>query len=220
MKTIGVVLSGCGVQDGSEIHEAVATLMALSKRGATAVCFAPDDNQSRVMDHASGQEALESRNMLAEAARIARGEISPLSEANVDDLDGIIMPGGFGAALNLSDFGSQGRNITVRPDLEALLCAFADAGKPIAALCIAPPILAKLMQNRGVTGAKVTIGTDSATAVHIEALGQTHVNASATEVVVDNENKLVTNPAYMLAGNIAELFEGIDKAVGALLELA
>jgi enhancing lycopene biosynthesis protein 2 len=220
MKTIGVVLSGCGVQDGSEIHEAVATLVALSKRGATAVCFAPDDNQARVMDHAAGQEALESRNMLVEAARIARGEISPLSEANVDKLDGIIMPGGFGAALNLSDFGSQGRNITVRPDLEALLGAFADAGKPIAALCIAPPILAKLMQKRGVTGAKVTIGNDPSTAIHIEALGQTHVNASATDVVVDTENKLVTSPAYMLAGNIAELFEGIDKAVGALLELA
>ena len=220
MKTIGVVLSGCGVQDGSEIHEAVATLVALSKRGATAVCFAPDDNQTRVMNHAAGQEALESRNMLVEAARIARGEISPLSEANVDNLDGIIMPGGFGAALNLSDFGSQGRNITVRPDLEALLGTFADAGKPIAALCIAPPILAKLMQKRGISGAKVTIGNEPSTAMNIEALGQTHVNAAAIDVVVDTENKLVTSPAYMLAGNIAELFEGIDKAVGALLELA
>ncbi len=220
MKTIGVVLSGCGVQDGSEIHEAVATLVALSRRGATAVCFAPDDGQTRVMDHANGQEALESRNMLVEAARIARGEISPLGKADITQLDGVIMPGGFGAALNLSDFGSQGPGMTIRPDLEDFLGRVADAGKPIAALCIAPPILAKLMQNRGVTGAKVTIGTDASTAGAIEALGQTHVNASATDVVVDPDNKLVSNPAYMLASNIAELFEGIDKAVGALLELA
>lgn len=220
MKTIGVVLSGCGVQDGSEIHEAVATLLALSKRGAKAVCFAPDDNQARVMDHAQGQEALESRNMLTEAARIARGEISSLTAANVSELDGIILPGGFGAALNLSDFASQGDQMTIRPDLEALLGTFADAGKPIAALCIAPPILARLMQKRGVSGARVTIGNDDGTAAKIGAMGQVHVNASATEVVVDSEHKLVTNPAYMVAGNIAELFEGIDKAVGALLELA
>ena len=220
MKTIGVVLSGCGVQDGSEIHEAVATLLALSRRGAKAVCYAPDDNQSRVMDHASGQEKLESRNRVVEAARIARGEIAPLSEADVTELDGVILPGGFGAALNLSDFGSAGPGMTIRPDLEALLGAFADAGKPIAALCIAPPILAKLMQIRGVSGARVTIGNDAGTAAGIEAMGQTHVNASATDVVVDHGHKLVSSPAYMLAGNIAELFEGIDNAVGALLELA
>ena len=220
MKTIGVVLSGCGVQDGSEIHEAVATLLALSKRGAKAICFAPDDDQARVMDHARGQETLENRNMLTEAAHIARGEISPLSSANVEELDGIILPGGFGAALNLSDFASQGNEMTIRPDLETLLGAFADAGKPIAALCIAPPILAKLMQRRGVTGAKVTIGTDAGTAGKISAMGQTHMNASATEVVVDSRHKLVSSPAYMLAGNIAELFAGIDNAVCALLEMA
>lgn len=220
MKTIGVVLSGCGVQDGTEIHEAVCTLLALSRRGARAVCLAPDEDQARVMDHSRGKAAAERRNMLVEAARIARGEISELAKADADALDGVIIPGGFGAALSLSSFASQGREMAIREDLEALLCSMLDTRKPIAALCIAPPILAKLMQSRGVRGARLTIGADAGTAGAIEAMGQTHVNSGPTQAVVDTQHKLVTCAAYMLAGSLAELNLGIEAAVNELLELA
>jgi enhancing lycopene biosynthesis protein 2 len=220
MKSIGVVLSGCGVQDGAEIHEAVSVLLALSQRGAKAVCLAPDSPQARVMNHATGKPQAESRNMLVEGARIARGEITPLAQADPAVLDGVILPGGFGAALNLSDFAGKGRNMTIHAQLLPLLDAMADAGKPLGALCIAPPILAKLMQRRGISGAHITIGTDPGAAGEIEAMGQTHVQATATEAVVDEAHRLVTGPAYMRAANIAELFAGIDKAVAALLEMA
>jgi enhancing lycopene biosynthesis protein 2 len=220
MKTIGVILSGCGVQDGSEIHEAVATLLALSRRGARAICLAPEGQQTRVMDHLTDTELPEQRNMLVEAARIARGEVHALASIDAETLDGIVIPGGFGAALNLSDFASKGKEMTIHPDVETLLNQMADAGKPLCALCIAPPILAKLMANRGATGAQVTIGNDPATAAAIDALGANHITATATEAVIDETHKLVTGPAYMLAESIAELFEGIDNAVAALLDLA
>lgn len=220
MKTIGVVLSGCGVQDGSEIHEAVCTLLALARRSAKAVCMAPSGPQTRVMDHVTGSPMNQQRDMLVEAARIARGEITSLEKVDPSTLDGVVLPGGFGAALNLSDFASAGARMKINPDLKRLLNAVADAGKPICALCIAPPILAKLMQERGVTQARLTIGKDPATAAAIREMGQVHVECTATDCVVDRTHKLVTGPAYMLAGNIAELNEGIDRAVGALLELA
>lgn len=220
MKKVGVVLGGCGVQDGSEIHEAVSVLLALARKGAQAVCLAPAGPQTRVMNHAAGTELEESRDMLVEAARIARGEIATLAEANVHELDAIAIPGGFGAALNLSNYATAGADIEIHPDLQAFLSAAYRAGKPICALCIAPPIVAKLMQQEGVTGARITIGSDAATAAAIEALGQTHVPVSATEAVVDPDHKLVTGPAYMLAQNVAELYEGIDKAIGELLRFA
>jgi len=161
----------------------------------------------------------QTRNMLTESARIARGEITGLSEAAADQFDALVIPGGFGAALNLSDFAAAGRNMELRADLEQLLHAMVDGGKPVAALCIAPPILARLMQKRNVTGARLTIGTDAGAAGEIEAMGQTHVPSTPTEAVVDGTHKLVTGAAYMLAGDPAELLEGIDKAMAELLAL-
>ena len=220
MKTIAVILSGCGVQDGTEIHEAVAVLHALAGRGAKAVCLAPAGEQRRVVNHATGIPVEENRVMLAESARIARGEISLISEVSCASFDGVIIPGGFGAALNLSDFAISGPKMVINPEFEAFLNGCADAGKPLAALCIAPPILAKLMQLRGITGALLTVGNDPGTAEAIEAMGQTHVACPPTDVVVDPVNRLVSGPAYMLAGNVAELFDGIGAAVDRLLELA
>jgi len=158
--------------------------------------------------------------MYAESARIARGEVSPLSEAGPDDFDAAIIPGGFGAALNLSNFATAGPDMEIEPSLGRFLSLMYEAGKPLAALCIAPPILAKLMQMKSVKGALLTIGNDAGVAGAIEAMGQTHVSCGPTEAVVDAGNRLVTCPAYMLAGNIAELSEGIDRAVGELLNLA
>ena len=220
MKKVAVILAGCGVQDGSEIHEAVCTLLALSSRGIEYSCLAPEGQQTRVMDHAVASATDETRTMLAESARIARGEIQPISSASPDDFSAVIIPGGFGAALNLSNFATAGAEMEIEPSLNKFLVGTLDAEKPIGALCIAPPILARLMQQRGVTGARLTIGNDSGTAAAIEAMGQAHVTATARQAVVDPAHKLVTCPAYMLAGSIAELNEGIDKAVEELLKLA
>lgn len=219
MKNVGVILSGCGVKDGSEIHEAVSVLLALAKRGANAISMAPDSGQPHVINHATDAPMQESRNMLVEGARIARGKIIPISQAVLDDLDAIILPGGFGAAQNLSDFASAGADMSVHPQVHSLLVSAYKAGKPLCALCIAPPILAKVLQECGVTGARLTIGNDTGTAAAITAMGQVHVDTPASDALVDPDHKLVTCPAYMLATNVAELYEGIEKAVDATLNL-
>jgi len=220
MKNVGVVLSGCGVQDGAEIHEAVATLLALARNRARAVCLAPDLEQTRVVDHSTGEEAEHKRNMLVEGARIARGEITALAEADPGPLDAVIIPGGFGAALNLTNFATAGAKMEIEASLEKLLNAMCDADKPLAALCIAPPILARLMQKRGVAHARITVGNDPGVAQAIRTMGQKHVDSVPTEAVVDEDNKLVTCAAYMLAPDIAALYEGIERAVVELLKLA
>ncbi len=219
-KTIGLILSGSGVKDGSEIHEATLALLGLVKRGANIVFMAPSGNQSRVMNHATMEEVDETRSMLVEGARIARGEIVPISDVDPSTLDGLMIPGGFGAALNLSTFGTKGRDMTVHSDVEGIINKLLDASKPIAALCIAPPILARVFQNRGGKGVKLTIGNDPATAAELEAMGAVHVESTASEFVVDESHKVVTTCAYMLASDIAELNIGIDKACQALMELA
>lgn len=217
-KKIGVVLSGCGVYDGSEIHEAVLTLLSLDRRGAEAVLCAPDVAQMHVVDHRSGEvEAAASRNVLAESARIARGRIRPLAALAAKDVDGLVLPGGFGAAKNLSDFAVKGKDCTVHPDLARLVSEVHAQGKPVAALCIAPAILARLL---GAEGPRLTIGNDRGTAAALEAMGARHVDCPAAEAVVDRERKLVTTPAYMLGERLSDVAEGIDRAVAALLELA
>lgn len=217
MVKVGVLLSGCGVQDGSEVHEAVLTLLALDQAGAEVVCMAPNKPQSRVMDHRTGKPLNETRNVLVESARIARGKISDVAKVTADELDAVIMPGGFGAALNLCDFATEGEKCHVDLDVEELLCAMHQAGKPIGAICISPVIVARLL---GEEGAKVTIGTDAGTASAIEKMGAKHVACAVTESCVDEKNRIVTTPAYMLAGSIKELQPGINKLVGQVLEMA
>ncbi|WP_449554055.1 isoprenoid biosynthesis glyoxalase ElbB [Lelliottia amnigena] len=215
MKKVGVVLSGCGVYDGAEIHESVLTLLALAKQGAEAVCFAPDKNQVDVINHLSGEPMSETRNVLIEAARIARGNILPLAQANADELDALIVPGGFGAAKNLSTFASQGSECHVDSALQALAQRMHALGKPLGFMCIAPAMLPKIFDFP----LRLTIGTDIDTAEVIEEMGGEHVPCPVDDIVVDEDNKIVTTPAYMVAQNIAEAATGIDKLVDRVLVL-
>ena len=215
MKKMGVVLSGCGVYDGSEIHEAVITLLALAKQGAEVMCFAPDKNQADVINHLTGEPMAETRNVLIEAARIARGEIRPLAQANAAELDALIVPGGFGAAKNLSTFAAEGAACKVDADLKALAQAMHTAGKPLGFICIAPAMLPNIFDFP----LRLTIGTDIDTAEVIEEMGGEHVPCPVDDIVVDEENKIVTTPAYMLAQNIAQAAEGIEKLVARVLVL-
>jgi enhancing lycopene biosynthesis protein 2 len=220
MTKVAVCLSGCGVFDGSEIHESVLTLLALDQAGAKYLCCAPNMEQPVVVNHLSRKPAPgERRNVLVEAARIARGEIQDLSAVRACDVDAVIFPGGFGAAKNLSSFATAGPTCTVHPEVERLIGEMIDAGKPIGAICIAPGMLARVLGKRGLA-ATVTIGTDVQTAGMIEKTGVRHKDCPCTSFVVDSAHQIVTTPAYMLGKGPAEVFEGIQGLVGAILKLA
>ncbi len=212
-KKIAVVLSGCGVYDGAEIHESVLTLLALDRHGVEYQCFAPDVPQHHVVNHINGEDMDEDRNVLIESARIARGDIQPLAAFEADSYDAIIFPGGFGAAKNLSSFAFDGKDCSVNGEVEKAVKAMAVAGKPIGALCISPAVVTKILE-----GAKVTIGTDSATAQAIEDMGGSHQRAGHGEVVFDERYNLVTTPCYMLDANIGQIAEGAENAVSKVLE--
>ncbi|HDY5057055.1 TPA: isoprenoid biosynthesis glyoxalase ElbB [Pseudomonas aeruginosa] len=214
-KKVAVILFGCGVYDGAEIHESVITLLRLSQRGAEAQCFAPNIAQHHVVNHLTGEEMPESRNVLVESARIARGEVKDLREARAEDYDALIVPGGFGAAKNLSDFAINGAQCQVQPDVLALAKAFAEAGKPVGLICIAPAMAAKIYG----AGVQCTIGNDADTADALKQMGAEHIDAPVDEIVEDSARKLVTTPAYMLAQSIAEAASGINKLVDRVLEL-
>ena len=216
MKKIGVVLSGCGVYDGSEIQEAVITLLAIARAGAEAICFAPDKPQANVINHLANNETNEHRNVLIEAARIARGAIRPLSQAEADKLDALIVPGGFGAAKNLSNFATQGSECTVDSDLRRLARDCHAQGKPLGFICIAPALLPKILDMP----VRLTIGTDIDTAEILEDMGAEHVPCPVDDIVVDEEHKVVTTPAYMLATRIDEAAAGIEKLVSRVLDLS
>ncbi|MBU5635761.1 isoprenoid biosynthesis glyoxalase ElbB [Geomonas sp. Red69] len=216
MKKIGVILSGCGVRDGSEIHEAVLTLLAIDNNGAKAVCLAPDIELDEV-NHLTMQDTGAKRKVLVEAARIARGEIADVKSARAEELDAIVLPGGFGAAKNLCSFAFEGAKGSVQPDVLKLIRDMAAAKKPICAICIAPAVIALALGKD--LAPKLTIGNDTGTAQAINATGSSHVECPATECVVDRDNLIVSTPAYMLAGGIAEAAKGIEKAIKATLEL-
>jgi len=216
-KKIGVVLSGCGVYDGSEIHEAVLTLLAIDRNGAEAVCMAPDMELVEI-NHLTGQPTGGSRNVLVESARIARGKIRNIAGVRVDELDAIVFPGGFGAAKNLCDFASKGAGASIQPDVARLLKEMAAANKPIGAICIAPALIAATLGKE--YAPEVTIGNDEGTAASINATGSRHLNCPVREFVIDSRNRIVSTPAYMLAGCISEAAEGIEKTVKAVIEMA
>ncbi len=217
MAHVAVVLSGCGVYDGAEINEAVLTLLSLEQQGATYQCFAPDRDQMHVINHLTGEPADgETRNVLVEAARIARGNIKPLTEARAEDYDALLVPGGFGAAKNLCDFAVSGAGMTVQDDFLALAQSFHRAGKPIGLICIAPVMAAAICGE----GTQCTIGNDVETAAAIAAMGGEHLECPVTEARVDSERKLVTTPAYMLAGCVSDAHAGIGDCVKQVLNLA
>lgn len=218
MTRVGVVLSGCGVFDGSEIHEAVLTLLALDRAGAEVVCMAPDV-PLRVIDHLKGEETGETRNVLVESARISRGAIRDVKDVRIDELDALVLPGGFGAAKNLCDFAAKGAGATANADVVRLLREAHAAKKPIGAACIAPATVAAAFQGTDVH-ATLTIGDDADTARNLEGLGARHVDCPVREFRVDEANRLVTTPAYMLAGRITEAADGIERMVAEVLRLA
>ena len=216
MTTVAVVLTGCGVYDGAEIHEAVLTLLALDRRNIRYQCLAPNIPQMNVVNHLTGQEVKgEPRNVMIEAARIARGKIADLATARAEDFAALIVPGGFGAAKNLCDFAVKGSAMTVQPDFLKFAKAMHKAGKPIGLICIAPTMAAQIFG----AGVECTIGNDAETATAIEAMGAKHLVCPVEKAVVDKKNKLVTTPAYMLAQRISEAAQGIDDCVEKVLEL-
>jgi len=214
MQKIAVVLSGNGVFDGAEIHEATLTLYAIARQGAVYEIFAPDIPQHHVINHITGEEMDETRNVLVESARIARGKIRALSEFSARDFDALILPGGFGAAKNLSTFAFDGAACRVNPDVEKAVKEMASMGKPIGALCISPVILARILGD-----VELTIGQDAGTAEAIEKMGATHTRTSHGEVVVDKKYKVVTTPCYMLDARIDQIGEGAENVVKAILGL-
>jgi enhancing lycopene biosynthesis protein 2 len=217
MPKVGVVLSGCGVYDGTEIHEAVITLLALDRAGAEIICVAPDAPQAHVVDHLKGAPVEgEARNILTEAARLARGEIRDLAGVRAEDLDAAVFPGGFGAAKNLSSFAFAGQECAVREDVARFIRGLHSAGKPMGFMCIASVLAAKVLGNK----VQVTIGNDPATARAIEAMGARHVDCPVDLCVVDDRHKIVSTPAYMLAGSIKEAAAGIERLVKTLVKLA
>jgi enhancing lycopene biosynthesis protein 2 len=213
-KKVGVLLSGCGVYDGSEIHEAVLTLLFLDRAGADIICLAPDMAQAHVINHVTQNQEEGPRNVLAEAARIARGEIQALDAVSAADLDALILPGGFGAAKNLCDFALVGPEARVQPQVAELLTAMHAKGKPIGAMCIAPAVVARTL---GSASPQVTIGTDVGTAAGITAMGARHVDCAVDAICVDEANKVVSTPAYMLGPGIADVATGIEKLVKQVL---
>ena len=215
MTKVAVILSGAGVFDGSEIYESVLTLLRLDQKDIDVQCFAPDIPQMHVINHTNGDEMDESRNVLVEAARICRGEIKSLDQANADEFDALIIPGGFGAAKNLSDFAVKGSEACVQKDVLTFCHAMFNARKPVGLVCIAPALAPLIFGDK----VHYTIGNDAATAKTIEAMGGHHDNCMVGEIIVDEDYKLVTTPAYMLASRISEAAQGINKLVDKVIEL-
>lgn len=219
-KKVALILSGCGVYDGSETTEVVSALIHLSRAGVEVSAFAPNKEQMHVVNHLTGEEEKsEKRNVLVEAARIARGNIKPLDECNADDFDALVIPGGFGAAKNLSDFASKGAEMSVDPTLEKIMVKFQTNGKPIGVCCIAPTIAAKVF---GKKGCKLTVGSEdesekypfAGAAGAIKSLGAHHQKCEPHEACIDKDNKIVSSSAYMYQGQPHE----IDDSVRAMIE--
>lgn len=216
-KKIGVLLSGCGVYDGSEIHEAVLTLLYIAEAGAEAVCFAPDIPQAQVINHLTGKEETETRNVLKESARIARGEIKNIKDMRVADISALILPGGFGAAKNLSEFAFKGPEGKVNAEVADLLKKMMEAKKPVGALCIAPATVGMALKDRS---PELTIGSEPGVVGALTSIGVKHALCKVDEICVDEKNGIVTAPAYMLGPGIADVAKGIKKLVEKIVELA
>ena len=214
-KKIAVILPGCGNKDGAEIHESVMTLWAIHKHGAEYQCFAQDIDQHHVLNFITNQEMPEKRNVLVESARIARGDIKDLKTYKAEDYDGLVMPGGLGAAKNLSTFAFDGPHCIVNKEVEKAVKETAALKKPIGALCIAPAIIAKILGD-----VTVTIGQDPETATAITQMGASHQQTTHGEIIVDRQHKIVSTPCYMLNARVDQIGDGADNLVTAVLEMA
>ncbi|MBX2843425.1 MAG: isoprenoid biosynthesis glyoxalase ElbB [Flammeovirgaceae bacterium] len=223
---IGVLLSGCGVYDGSEIHESVLTLLALDKLGAEVICLAPEIDQHHVINHISGEEISEKRNVLLESARIARGNIKSLSEVSPDELDGLAMPGGFGAAKNFTKWAFSGPKGEILPELKNLIVKMVEEHKPIAAMCMSPTTIAKALEGSNIQ-AILTVGTTKSSSPYeieaiskgMESIGAKTKNCDTANVIIDDAHNIITTPCYMMEASISQINEGIEKAMAKLVAL-
>lgn len=223
---IGVMLAGCGVYDGSEIHEAVFTLLAIDELGAEAVCMAPDVDQHHVVNHLNGEEMDQKRNVLIESARIARGDVKAISEINIDQLDGLVIPGGFGAAKNLNKWAISGPDGDILPEVVKVVRGFIEKKKPVAGLCMGPTVIAKALEGSGIN-ATLTVGSTAAESPYdiagissgMESIGATATMRTLQEVEVDGKNLIVTAPCYMMEGSIKEVRDNIKAAIEELVSL-
>ncbi|MDB3907081.1 isoprenoid biosynthesis glyoxalase ElbB [Crocinitomicaceae bacterium] len=223
---IGVLLSGCGVYDGAEIHEATLTLLSIAEIGAEAVCISVDRDQHHVVNHLNGEEMNEKRNMLVEASRIARGNISNINEVNPADIDGLIIPGGFGSAKNFTNWAFEGPEGTILPEVKLLIVNMLNVGKPVAALCVSPVVMAKALEGSNIK-ANMTIGSDQEDSPYdiqgfsggLETLGASTEMKTVREILVDSSNKIITAPCYMMDANILDVRKNVRSAVEALRDL-
>lgn len=217
---IGVILSGCGVFDGSEIQEAVFTLLAIKENNADAVCFAPDIEQHHVINHLNGEEMNEKRNVLVESARIARGDIKSLNEFTADNLDALVLPGGFGAAKNLSKWAFSGPDGEIQEQVKKAVVEMVLANKPVCGLCMGPTVIAKALEDSGIK-AKLTVGTTkekspydiAAISGGMEKTGAVTIEKTVKEILTDEKNKIVTAPCYMMDANILEIRNNVKEAI-------
>jgi enhancing lycopene biosynthesis protein 2 len=212
MKKFAVILCGSGSLDGSEIYESVMTLWAIDKNGGSYTIFAPDENQYQVINHITKKTMNETRNMMIEASRIARGEIYNLKDYKAENFDALIFPGGNGSAKNLFTYGLHGVNATVLPEVERAIKSTYILKKPIGALCIAPVLLAKVLGN-----VTLTIGSDPKTIADIEKMGANHIKTQETEVIADKKNSIFTTPCFMLPATISDIAESADKLIKSIL---
>ena len=214
MKKFAVILCGCGSLDGSEIHESVMTLLAIDRNECTYSIFAPNDNQYHVVNHCTKEATQEKRNMMVEAARIARGDIRPIEECRVEDFDALVFPGGNGAAKNLFTYAFDGKNCTVREDVAQLIKAFHAQHKPIGALCIAPVMIAKVLGD-----VTITVGNDEGTIANVLSFGSQHINTQQTGVIADKQNMVFTTPCYMLPARIGDIADCADNLIKAMMKV-
>lgn len=220
MKKVGVLLSGCGVADGSEIHEAVLTLLALRENELQAICIAPNEAQHQVTNHITDQTMPESRNMMIEAARIARGDIKDVSTITANDLDGLVIPGGFGAASNLTDWAFSGPDGTILPHVQRIIVEMVKAGKPVAGLCMGPTVIALALKNAGLK-AELSVGSiDEGSPYDIAAIsdgmvaaGQATVMKTVREIAIDKSLKIISAPCYMMDADILDVRKNITQAI-------
>ncbi|MDP6909444.1 MAG: isoprenoid biosynthesis glyoxalase ElbB [Flavobacteriales bacterium] len=223
---IGVLLSGNGVYDGAEIHESVFTLLAIDENRGQAVCFAPNIDQHHVVNHMSGEEMGEKRNVLVEAARIARGAISDLSETTAESIDALVIPGGFGAAKNLTKWAFSGPDGEINADVQRIINEMVQANKPVVGLCMGPTVIAKALEGTGIKS-RLTVGTtEEESPYEIDAISQGMEKAGAVaemksiqQILIDEENRIITAPCYMMEGSITDIRNNIKQAIDALFEM-
>jgi enhancing lycopene biosynthesis protein 2 len=214
MKKFAIILAGCGVYDGAEIHEAVMTMYAVMKNGAEYQLFAPDIDQHHVVNHLTGTEMPETRNVLVESARIARGNIKPLTSLEMRNFDALIFPGGFGVAKNLCSFAFKGADCDVHPQVTKVVRDAVSLRKPVGALCISPVILAKVLGD-----VTVTVGSDEGDAANVKAMGAKHIVTKHGDVIIDEKHRLFSTPCYQLKSTIVQIAEGADNIVKAMLKV-